>query len=65
MLWKDYVHTLWGTQNNAYVRDEINSVEGHQEPLLSAEKRRHLGWFGHLTSYDNLSMVILLGRVES
>ena len=47
---------------NDWVRGKISFIEGPQEPLLPAVKRRKLAWFGHVTRHDSLLKTILHTR---
>ena len=50
--------------NNDRVRSKINSLVGHQEPLLATVKRRKLALFGDITRHDNRSKTVLQGTLE-
>ena len=51
-------------KTNEYVRRELTSRVGPQEPLLATVKRRKLSWFAHVTRHNSLSKTILQGTVE-
>ena len=50
--------------SNEFVRDQITTLVGHQEPLLATVKRRKLAWYGHTVCHDCLSKTILQGTLE-
>jgi hypothetical protein len=51
-------------KTNDFVRSEVYSLVGYQEPLLATIKRRKLAWFGHVTRHDTLSKTIMQGTLE-
>lgn len=46
-------------QTNEFAIDQIISLSGPQEYLLSVTKRRKLAWFGHVTRHGTLAKTIL------
>ena len=55
--WKDH-------RTNEFVKDQIRSMDGPQEPLLTTVKKRKLKWYGHITRHNTLSKTILQGTIE-
>lgn len=55
--WKDH-------KTNDFVRAQITSRAGPQEPLLVLVKRRKLTWFGHVTRHNSLPKTVLQGTLE-
>ena len=51
-------------KTNDYVRAQVTSRAGPQEPLLATIKRRKLTWFGHVTRHNSLPKTILQGTLE-
>lgn len=51
-------------KTNTYVKEQITTQAGQQEPLLSIVKRRKLTWYGHTSRHNILSKTILQGSVE-
>ena len=51
-------------KTNEYVRKEVESLVGPQEPLLATIKRRKMIWFGHVTRHDSLCKTIMQGTIE-
>ena len=45
-------------RTNTYVRSNVESLVGPQEPLLACVKRRKLTWFGHVMRHDSLCKTI-------
>ena len=55
----------WSDRNtNDFVRAQVTSRAGPQEPLLATIKRRKLTWFGHVTRHNSLPKTILQGTLE-
>ena len=52
-------------KTNDWVRSEINSLVGPQEPLPATVKKWKLAWFGHVTRQDSLSKTILHGTLDA
>ena len=51
-------------KTNDYVRRQIETLAGPQEPLLSVVKKRKLSWFGHVTRHNSLPKTVLQGTLE-
>ena len=51
-------------KTNDFVRAQVTSMAGPQEPLLATIKRRKLTWFGHVTRHNSLPKTILQGTLE-
>ena len=51
-------------KTNEYVRSQVESLVGPQEPLLAIVKRRKLTWYGHVTRHNTLPKTILQGTLE-
>ena len=51
-------------KTNDYVKSQVTSLDGPQEPLLAVIKRRKLTWFGHVTRHNTLPKTILQGTLE-
>ena len=51
-------------KTNDFVREQVNSLAGPQEPLLSIVKKRKLSWFGHVTRQNTLPKTVLQGTLE-
>ena len=51
-------------KTNDFVRAQVTSMAGPQEPLLTTIKRRKLTWFGHVTRHNSLPKTILQGTLE-
>ena len=51
-------------KTNDFVRAQVTSRAGPQEPLLATIKRRKLTWFGHVTRHNSLPKTILQGTLE-
>ena len=51
-------------KTNDYVRSQVTSLDGPQEPLLAVIKRRKMQWFSHVTRHDTLPKTILQGTLE-
>ena len=51
-------------KTNGYVRGQVSTLDGPQEPLLAKIKRRKLTWFGHVTRHNTLPKTILQGTLE-
>jgi hypothetical protein len=51
-------------KTNDYVRQQVTTYVGKQEPLLATVKRRKLAWYGHVSRHESLSKTILQGTVE-
>ena len=52
------------SKTNECVWKQVNILAGHHELLLSSVKRRKLPWFGHICHHNELSKIILYGRVD-
>ena len=48
-------------KTNKFVIQQITSLAGHYEPLLTTIKRRKFCWFGHVTRGNTLSKTVLQG----
>ena len=46
------------------VRQQVDSLAGRQEPLLSTVERRKLSWFGHNTRHNIITKTTLRGAPE-
>ena len=55
--WKEH-------KTNEYVRGQIISLAGPQEPLLATVKRQKLQWFGHVSRHNTLAKTILQGTLD-
>ena len=51
-------------KTNDYVRQQITTQAGNQEPLLATIRRRKLCCFGHTCRHQSLSKTICQGTVE-
>ncbi|KAI8502778.1 hypothetical protein Bbelb_194800 [Branchiostoma belcheri] len=51
-------------KTNEYVYQQVYSLVGSQEAVMSTVRRRKLQWFGHLTHHNNLAKTILQGTLE-
>ncbi|KAI8511673.1 hypothetical protein Bbelb_107730 [Branchiostoma belcheri] len=51
-------------KTNVYVYQQVYSLVGPQEAMMSTVRRRKLQWFGHLTRHNNLAKTILQGTLE-
>ncbi|KAI8486085.1 hypothetical protein Bbelb_361850 [Branchiostoma belcheri] len=51
-------------ETNEYVYQQVYSLVGPQEAVMSTVRRRKLQWFGHLTRHNNLAKTILQGTLE-
>ena len=51
-------------KTNEYVKSQVASLDGPQEPLLAVIKRRKLTWFGHVNRHNTLPKTILQGTLE-
>ena len=51
-------------KSNDFVRSQITSLAGPQEPLLASVKMRKLSWFGHVTRHNSLPKTVLQGTLE-
>ncbi|KAI8497134.1 hypothetical protein Bbelb_250830 [Branchiostoma belcheri] len=51
-------------KTNEYVYQQVYSLVGPQEAVMSTVRRRKLQWFGHLTRHNNLAKTILQGTLE-
>ena len=51
-------------KTNEYVKSQVASLDGPQEPLLAVIKRRKLTWFGHVIRHNTLPKTILQGTLE-
>ncbi|KAI8502174.1 hypothetical protein Bbelb_197620 [Branchiostoma belcheri] len=51
-------------KTNVYVYQQVYSLVGPQEAVMSTVRRRKLQWFGHLTRHNNLAKTILQGTLE-
>ena len=51
-------------KTNDFVRTQVISRAGPQEPLLATIKRRKLTWFGQVTRHNSLPKTILQGTLE-
>ena len=44
-------------KTNEYVRKQVDSLVGKQEPLLATVNRRKLSWFGHIIRHDTIAKI--------
>ena len=51
-------------KTNDFVRAQVTSLDGPQDPLLAIIKRRKLTWFGHVSRHNSLPKTILQGTLE-
>lgn len=51
-------------KSNDFVRSQITSLAGPQEPLLAIVKKRKMSWFGHVMRHNSLPKTVLQGTLE-
>ncbi len=49
-------------KTNEFVRQQVTTYVGSQEPFLAIIKRCKLTWYGHVTCHDSLAKIILQGQ---
>ena len=51
-------------KTNDFVREQVETLAGPQEPLLAIIKRRKLAWYGHVTRHNSIPKTVLQGTLE-